>query len=59
MILSIEEKKALSKYRLEKAERLCEDAEAHLKKDGRWESSVNRSYYDALSAAKAALVFKS
>jgi uncharacterized protein (UPF0332 family) len=58
MILSIEEKKALSKYRLEKAERLREDAEALLK-DGRWESSVNRSYYDALSAAKAALVFKS
>jgi len=55
MILSIEEKKALSKYRLEKAERLLEDAGVLLK-GGRWESSVNRSYYAALSAAKAVLI---
>jgi len=55
MTLSIEEKKALSKYRLEKAEKLIEDAEILLK-ESRWESSVNRSYYAVLSAAKAALI---
>lgn len=55
MTLSIEEKKALSKYRLEKADRLLKDAELLLKKS-RWESSVNRSYYAVLSAAKAALI---
>lgn len=55
MTLSIEEKKALSKYRLEKADRLLKDAELLLK-ESRWESSVNRSYYAVLSAAKAALI---
>lgn len=51
----LEEKKALSKYRMEKAERLLEDARLLLK-EGRWESSVNRSYYSALSAAKGVLI---
>jgi hypothetical protein len=55
MTLSAEEKKALSKYRLEKAERLLDDAKLLLK-EGRYESSVNRSYYAALSAAKAVLI---
>lgn len=55
MTLSAEEKKSLSRYRLEKAERLLEDASLLLK-EGRWESSVNRSYYAALSAAKAVLI---
>lgn len=55
MTLDREEKRALSKYRLEKAERLLEDARL-LHKDGRWESAVNRSYYAALNAAKAALI---
>lgn len=55
MTLNIEEKKTLSKYRLEKAERLLDDARLLLK-EGRWESSINRSYYAALSAAKAALI---
>jgi len=55
MTLSAEEKKALSKYRLEKAERLLDDAQ-FLLKEGRYESSVNRSYYAALSAAKAVLI---
>jgi len=55
MTLNKEEKKTLSKYRLEKAERLLEDARL-LFKESRWESSVNRSYYAALSAAKAALI---
>ena len=55
MTLDREEKKTLSKYRLEKAERLLEDARL-LFKESRWESSVNRSYYSALNAAKAALI---
>jgi uncharacterized protein (UPF0332 family) len=55
MTLNKEEKKTLSKYRLEKAERLLEDARL-LFKESRWESSVNRSYYAALSAAKGALI---
>jgi len=55
MTLNKKEKKTLSKYRLEKAERLLEDARL-LFRESRWESSVNRSYYAALSAAKAALI---
>src|SRR3989304_4059302 len=55
MTLSADEKKALSKYRLDKALRLLGDAELLLKEQ-RWESSVKRSYYAALSAAKAALI---
>lgn len=55
MTLNLEEKEALSRYRLEKAERLLDDARLLLK-EGRWESSVNRSYYAALNAAKAVLI---
>lgn len=55
MTLDVEEKKTLSKYRLEKAERLLNDARLLLK-EARWESSVNRSYYAVLNAAKAALI---
>jgi uncharacterized protein (UPF0332 family) len=55
MTLNAEEKKALSKLRLDKAERFLDDARLLLK-EGRWESVVNRSYYAALSAAKAALI---
>ena len=55
MTLDIEEKKALSRYRLEKADRLLEDA-ALLLSNERWESSINRSYYAALNAAKAVLI---
>ena len=55
MTLNKKEKKALSKYRLNKAENLLADAELLLK-EKRIESSINRSYYAALSAAKAALI---
>lgn len=55
MTLNAEEKKSLSKYRLDKAERLLEDARLLLQ-EKRSESSINRSYYAALSAAKAALI---
>ena len=55
MTLSSEEKKTLSTYRIEKAKRMLDDA-GLLLKEGRWESSLNRSYYAALNAAKAALI---
>lgn len=55
MTLDKKEKRALSKFRLEKARNLLEDAKLLLK-EGRAESSINRSYYAALSASKAALI---
>lgn len=55
MTLSREEKRALSRYRLDKADRLLADAELLLEQS-RWESAVNRSYYAALSAARAVLI---
>lgn len=55
MTLNAEEKKSLSKYRLEKADALLNDA-ALLLREGRWGSSINRSYYAALNAAKGALI---
>ncbi len=55
MTLNIKEKKTLSKYRFEKSKKLLDDAKLLLK-EMRWESSVNRSYYSALNAAKAALI---
>lgn len=55
MTLSKEEKESLSKYRLEKAKRLLEDARLLLEKE-RFESSINRSYYSALTAARGILI---
>lgn len=55
MMLSKEEKKTLSGYRLNKAENLLNDARLLLS-ESRWESSINRSYYAALNAAKAVLI---
>ncbi len=55
MTLSLEEKKSLSKYRSEKAKRMLEDAKLLLE-GKRFESSINRSYYAALTAAKSVLI---
>ena len=55
MTLSPEEKLSLSRYRLEKAKKLLEDARILLEQQ-RFESSINRSYYAALTAAKAVLI---
>jgi uncharacterized protein (UPF0332 family) len=55
MTLSQEEKDSLSKYRIEKAKKILEDARLLLE-ERRFESSVNRSYYAALTAAKAVLI---
>ena len=50
MTLDTEEKKALSKYRLDKAEKLLDDAKLLLK-EKRWESSINRSYCSVTNAS--------
>lgn len=55
MTLRQEEKDSLSKYRIEKAKKILEDARLLLE-EKRFESSVNRSYYAALTAAKAVLI---
>lgn len=55
MTLNKREKETLARYRLEKAEKVLADARLLLK-EKRVESSINRSYYAALSAAKAALI---
>lgn len=55
MTLSQEEKQTLSKYRLEKARRLLDDSRL-LFEQGRYESSINRSYYAVLAAAKGILI---
>lgn len=55
MTLNAKEKKTLSKYRFEKSKKLLDDA-GLLLKEKRCESSVNRSYYAVLNAAKAALI---
>lgn len=55
MTLTPADKYTLAQYRLEKANRLLADARLLLEQH-RWESAVNRSYYAALSAARAALI---
>lgn len=55
MTLGIEEKESLSRYRLEKAKRLLDDAKLLLE-NNRYESSINRSYYAALTAARGVLI---
>jgi len=55
--LSPEDKKALSDLRVEKAYRLLEDARANYE-EGRYETSVNRSYYAALSAVRSILILE-
>jgi uncharacterized protein len=55
MTLRQEEKDSLSRYRIEKAKKILEDARLLLE-ENRFESSVNRSYYAALTAAKAVLI---
>lgn len=57
MTLAPEDKKALSDIRLEKAHKLLEDARANYK-EGRQETSVNRSYYAALSAVRSILILE-
>jgi len=55
MTLEPQDKKALSAVRMAKAYEFLEDARANLK-EGRYKTAINRSYYAALSAARAILI---
>lgn len=55
MTLEPQDKKSLSDVRMAKAYEFLEDAKANLK-DGRYRTAINRSYYAALSAARAVLI---
>jgi uncharacterized protein (UPF0332 family) len=57
MNLDIKDKKALSDIRSKKAFAYLDDAEANLK-ESRYGTSVNRSYYAVLNAARALLVLE-
>lgn len=57
MTLTSEQKRDLSRYRLDKAARFLEDART-LHAQGSFGASVNRSYYAMLTAARALLVFR-
>jgi len=55
--LEPKDKKSLSDLRMAKAYEFLEDARANYK-DGRYKTSINRSYYAALNAARAILVLE-
>ncbi|GAB4220813.1 MAG: hypothetical protein Kow00102_10670 [Spirochaetota bacterium] len=57
MTLSSEDKKTLSQFRLQKAKEFLDDAQKNFD-DGRYRTSVNRSYYAALNAARALLILE-
>ncbi|MEW6527868.1 MAG: HEPN domain-containing protein [Spirochaetota bacterium] len=57
MTLSAEDKKTLSQFRLKKAKEFLDDAERNYD-DGRYRTSINRSYYAALNAARALLILE-
>lgn len=57
MILDIKDKKTLSDARMEKAKEFLADARATYN-DKRYRTSVNRSYYAALNAARAILILE-
>ncbi|RMG04668.1 MAG: HEPN domain-containing protein [Nitrospirae bacterium] len=57
MTLSKEDKKTLSRIRIEKARKFLEDARATFN-EGRYETSVNRSYYAALNAGRSLLILE-
>jgi len=58
MILKKEDRKSLSDLRMAKAREFLEDAGAN-HKDKRYKTSINRSYYAVLNAARALLIFES
>lgn len=57
MTLSVEDKIELSRYRIEKAQRLLHDA-LSLFSMGSYESAVNRSYYAVLTASRSLLILR-
>lgn len=57
MTLESKDKKSLSDIRMSKAYVFLNDAKANYN-EGRYETSVNRSYYAALNAARAILILE-
>lgn len=57
MTLSAEEKKALADYRIKKAKEIFEEAKFNFE-NGKYATSVNRSYYAILNAVRALLILK-
>lgn len=57
MTLDMEGKKALSEIRMAKAKEFLEDARINLQ-EGRYRTSVNRSYYAAMNAVRALLILE-
>ncbi len=57
MTLSVKDKIELSRYRIDKAKRLLEDASC-LFNAASYESAVNRSYYAILTASRAVLILR-
>ncbi len=57
MTLEPADKKALSDIRIGKAYRYLSDAEANFN-EGRYETSINRSYYAVLSAVRSILILE-
>lgn len=57
MTLTAEEKKTLSQFRLQKAKEFLDDAKK-IFDDKRYRTSVNRSYYAALNAARELLILE-
>lgn len=55
MTLELQEKKAISEIRMEKAYKYLQDAKANLS-EGRHETSANRSYYAVLNAVRSILI---
>lgn len=57
MSLEAQDKQALSDIRMAKAQQFLDDSKANYK-DGRYKTSVNRSYYAVLNAARAILILE-
>lgn len=57
MTIESKDKKSLSDMRMAKAYEFIEDARANFK-EGRYKTSVNRSYYAVLNATRALLILK-
>ncbi len=57
MTLNKEEKKSLSKIRMEKAREFFEDAIDNLKND-RYRTTINRSYYSVLNGVRSVLILE-
>lgn len=57
MSLSIRDKIEISRYRIEKSQRLLQDS-LNLFNAGSYESSINRSYYAVLAASRSLLILR-